>query len=151
MLECAYFTLPWSKTQYEDALAQNNFKAFGVFENMTLLSYITLSLAGDTLEVINIATVIHERQKGHAHRLLNFTLRYAEKLSIVEINLEVRESNLAAIALYTDHGFVLVGRRKNYYTQQTTTTDTPEVCKQTETKFFETKSEDALIYKRLFS
>ena len=39
----------------------------------------------------------------------------ARKLELAFMTLEVRESNAPAIALYSKHGFVPVGLRKNYY------------------------------------
>ena len=51
-------------------------------------------------------------------RLLLAVLRRAAELGCVTAELEVRASNLAALGLYRKHGFVQVGRRRNYYQQE---------------------------------
>ena len=40
---------------------------------------------------------------------------FYENNKLVFITLEVRESNIPAISLYTQYGFSQVGKRKNYY------------------------------------
>ena len=41
------------------------------------------------------------------------------KNSLCFITLEVRESNAAAISLYSNFGFIKAGERKNYYSDPT--------------------------------
>ena len=41
--------------------------------------------------------------------------RFAEGNHLAFLSLEVRASNYAAIALYGQHGYRSVGRRRNYY------------------------------------
>ena len=44
---------------------------------------------------------------------------YSMKNSLCFITLEVRESNSAAISLYSKFGFIKAGERKNYYSDPT--------------------------------
>jgi ribosomal-protein-alanine N-acetyltransferase len=60
-------------------------------------------------EVLNLAVAPEHRRQGIARRLLQ------EELGRGTCFLEVRESNTAAIALYTSAGFQIVGRRPAYY------------------------------------
>jgi ribosomal-protein-alanine N-acetyltransferase len=46
-------------------------------------------------------------------------LEEASNRGLCQISLEVRASNLAAITLYEQSGFVCVGRRRNFYRQPT--------------------------------
>ena len=54
-------------------------------------------------------------RRGAATALISKLLEYASKNLCREVDLEVNEHNAAAIALYTRHGFVLVGRRSKFY------------------------------------
>ncbi|ADZ92857.1 GNAT family N-acetyltransferase [Marinomonas mediterranea] len=57
-----------------------------------------------------------ERRKGYAESLLLVWKQWALEHQHDELQLEVRESNNGAIRLYKKMGFEEVGRRKNYYT-----------------------------------
>ena len=57
------------------------------------------------------------RRRGIGDALVSGILERAKKLQLSFVTLEVRESNQGAIALYRKHGFMAVGRRKNYYEQ----------------------------------
>ena len=50
-----------------------------------------------------------------AGKLLDVFERFAEGNHLAFLSLEVRASNYAAIALYGQHGYRGVGRRRNYY------------------------------------
>ena len=83
-------------------------------EDGAVLGYAMLSVVLDEGNLDNIAVAPHCRRQGVADALLSaFTDFGRGRLSV--LMLEVRASNLPAIALYEKHGFVPVGRRKNYY------------------------------------
>ncbi len=67
-------------------------------------------------EILNIATAPEFRRQGIASILLRSELRSGSIYF-----LEVRESNIAAQALYRNLGFTEVGRRKHYYAHPTET------------------------------
>lgn len=66
-------------------------------------------------EILDIAVRADHRRCGHAAFLLQEFLRHARATGVRKMFLEVRESNVAALALYRKFNFVLTGRRKNYY------------------------------------
>jgi ribosomal-protein-alanine N-acetyltransferase len=68
-------------------------------------------LPPDEIEVLNIATDPHVRRQGVGSALLASLLRLPGQI----LFLEVRESNIAALALYARAGFTENGRRKYYY------------------------------------
>jgi len=70
-------------------------------------------------EILDLAVAQVQRRKGHARFLLERFLQLAAKNGVREVFLEVRESNAAAIALYTNFGFSRSGRRPNYYSHPT--------------------------------
>jgi ribosomal-protein-alanine acetyltransferase len=70
---------------------------------------------GPEAEILDVAVAEAHRRQGHAKFLLQRFVELAAKNGVREIFLEVRESNAAAIALYTKFGFSQVGCRPNYY------------------------------------
>jgi ribosomal-protein-alanine acetyltransferase len=69
----------------------------------------------DEWEIENIAVTGSEQRSGLGARLLSEFLQLVRERGGRTIFLEVRESNLAARALYRKLAFVETGRRKNYY------------------------------------
>ena len=70
---------------------------------------------GEEAEILDVAVPTRHRRKGYARFLLKNFLALAQKRGTSEIFLEVRESNVAALALYREFGFEATGRRPNYY------------------------------------
>lgn len=114
-LERICFTLPWSEKQYQAALEQKSFAAFGLLQDQSLVAYLSLYHVAPEMEIVNIAVTPQERRKGHGRRLLAMLLQVAVKMGMQKISLEVRESNAAARALYESLGFRQSGRRRRYY------------------------------------
>jgi ribosomal-protein-alanine N-acetyltransferase len=70
----------------------------------------------DEWEIENIAIAQGSQRAGLGTRLIQELQQMAESAGVSRIHLEVRESNVAARALYRRAGFVESGRRKSYYT-----------------------------------
>lgn len=106
---------PWSETLFRDAL-EHPCTVLLLAEDGDggVLGYAVLSTVPDVGNLDNIAVAPHCRRKGVADALLS-ALTDLGRTSLSVFFLEVRSSNLPAIALYEKHGFVPVGRRKNYY------------------------------------
>jgi ribosomal-protein-alanine N-acetyltransferase len=71
--------------------------------------------AADEAEILNIAVHRDFRRKGVASALLIAALSEFRSSAIARVFLELRESNLPALALYNHHGFLPSGRRRAYY------------------------------------
>ena len=67
-------------------------------------------------ELNNIAVLPGYRRRGGGNALLLALSRIAQTRDCAAIQLEVRQSNRAALDFYLENGFAQVGRRKNYYT-----------------------------------
>ena len=65
--------------------------------------------------IFNVAVSEDYRRRGVGYALVRELVTCGMKNSLCFITLEVRESNSAAIALYSKFGFIRVGERKNYY------------------------------------
>lgn len=80
-----------------------------------LVGYAMNWKVSDQLHILNIAVAGAYRRAGIATALLVEAATRGQERGLVEITLEVRRSNTAAIAFYERHGFVEVGVREGYY------------------------------------
>ncbi len=106
---------PWSEALFQAALDNPSVAVLlALGEGGGLLGYAVLSVVLDEGSLDNIAVAPEHRRRGVAEALLSALTGFSrEKLAV--LMLEVRASNVPAIALYEKHGFAAVGRRKNYY------------------------------------
>ena len=66
-------------------------------------------------EIIDIRVVERFRRTGIGESLLTQSFEKLRLSEIQSVFLEVRSSNTPALALYEKLGFVMMGRRENYY------------------------------------
>ena len=106
---------PWSEELFRAALEGPHITILlAEGENGGVLGYAVLSSILDEGNLDNIAVAPHCRRRGVANALLSALTGFG-RANLSALMLEVRASNLPAIALYEKHGFIPVGRRKNYY------------------------------------
>ena len=112
--EC--FSLPWTREQLIGQLPdeQHVFLA-AKDETGKLLGYVGMMTVLDEGYISNVAVAPDCRRQGIADALIRELLDIAERRALAFVSLEVRAGNDPAIALYDKHGFIPVGRRKNYY------------------------------------
>lgn len=114
--EC--FSLPWTKEQLLNEFPDER-HVFIVAESEEgeALGYVGLMHIIDEGYIANVAVASKARRQGIADMLIDELDARSRSLELAFMTLEVRESNAPAIALYSKHGFVPVGLRKNYYEQ----------------------------------
>lgn len=79
-----------------------------------LLGYVTAVTRGDEAMIYSIAIAPDNRRAGIGRRLMRSELNYlSKKATIVELQVSVK--NHAAIALYKQFFFVVVGKVRRYY------------------------------------
>ena len=117
-IESLCFSEPWSARALQLLLGEAAIGAVAMLEGR-VIAYGGMLLAPDEGQVTNIATSPAYRQKGLGATVLAAMLAHARERGLVSVTLEVRESNVPAIALYQKLGFVKLGMRKNFYTQPT--------------------------------
>ena len=106
---------PWSEGLFRDALDNPNTAILlAEGEDGAVLGYAVLSTVLDEGNLDNIAVAPYARRQGIADTLLSALTAFGRE-HLACLMLEVRASNVPAIALYEKHGFIAVGRRKNYY------------------------------------
>lgn len=115
-LEQEYFSAPWSEEMLTQALFDPQ-ASFIVAESEDggVLGYAGLQVVLDEGYIDNIAVEPNARRHGVGDELLGVFCRFGAA-NLAFLTLEVRKSNLPAIALYRKHGFEEAGCRKGYYT-----------------------------------
>ena len=115
-IETASFGSPWSSRTFLNLLRRPNAALF-VAEEVPgyVLGYAVIWFAGPEGELGDLAVRSTVRRLGVASTLLASVMADAHGRGATEIYLEVRESNEAARALYDRHGFEVVNRRPEYY------------------------------------
>lgn len=104
---------PWTASQFKESLDQHDCSVLVV--NKRLLGFIVFQHVCGESCLLNIAVHSDFHRQGYAKLLLNVGLQSCLQQQSEQCYLEVRESNLAAINLYEQAGFVSQGLRKNYY------------------------------------
>lgn len=104
----------WSKAQIQQYF-NSPYSAFVVEEKGQIIGFALVALIADEGEIHNIAIDSQHQKKGFGKLLLNELLQFFHQQGVKTIYLEVRESNQAAIKLYQNAGFVVIGKRKDYY------------------------------------
>ena len=114
-LEKTCFSHPWSEELLRQAL-WNEAAAIVVAEGEdgTVLGYAGVSTVLDEGYIDNVAVDPRFRRQGVADELVAALARFG-RAKLAFLTLEVRASNVPAIALYAKHGFQQAGRRKHYY------------------------------------
>ena len=115
-LEKICFSIPWSKTLLASEIYNNNSNFLvAVNESNRVLGYVGLKFVLDEGYITNISVFPQYRNNGVASELLKKIIEFGDSKNLKFISLEVRKSNIYAISLYKNLGFVFVGERKNFY------------------------------------
>jgi ribosomal-protein-alanine N-acetyltransferase len=112
------FHRPWTRSDYERELADpgRSFLYVARDPGGRIVAYCSFWRIFDEVHVNNFAVHPEWRRQGVGRALLGHVLAEAEALGAPRATLEVRASNVPALALYEAGGFVRVGRRPRYYT-----------------------------------
>jgi ribosomal-protein-alanine N-acetyltransferase len=135
-LEAESFTNPWTKEMLDRELRHSDVARVYVLrrEGQRVAAFCHCWLIFDELHINTIAVDPARRRQGLATRLMHHIFADAAAAGALRATLEVRRSNVAALALYERLGFAVAGVRPRYYThpeedalilwrQQLTTTD----------------------------
>lgn len=109
------FSLPWSEKSFIESMERNDTVFLTALAGEEVAGYIGCYCIAGTGEITNVAVKDTCRRRGIGAMLLEGLYKAGETLDTREFFLEVRESNEAAISLYSRQGFVKEGIRKNFY------------------------------------
>ncbi|WP_340680415.1 ribosomal protein S18-alanine N-acetyltransferase [Paraglaciecola sp.] len=105
---------PWSKAVFNDCLTHPYFAYQLILDGQLQGYYIGLQVL-DEITLMDIAINSQYQGQGWGKTLLADFIDQCRHRKGVEVWLEVRESNVPAIGLYSAAGFALIDKRKAYY------------------------------------
>lgn len=114
-LEELCFAHPWTEKGLETLTGGDGVAFCALTEDGQVVSYAGMVFSLDEGEITDIATHPDFRRAGLARAVTEALFGFCAEKGIKKIFLEVRESNVGAIALYTSLGFGAVGKRPNFY------------------------------------
>ncbi len=113
-IECRSHAFPWS----EKTFASNQGERFinlRLDVDGKMAAFAITQVVLDEASLFNIAVDPAFQRRGFGRQLLQHLIDELIKRDVLTLWLEVRASNLPAIALYEQLGFNQVSRRPNYY------------------------------------
>lgn len=114
-LENLCFAIPWTRNMFYNDISNPNAYYVVALLCDKVIGYCGMYKVLDEADITNIAVHPDYRRQGVAGVILKMIIDHCIHIDLSFITLEVRESNKNAIDLYTKFGFVVVGQRKNYY------------------------------------
>jgi ribosomal-protein-alanine N-acetyltransferase len=113
-IERRAFPTPWSLAMFVLELSKSTGWCLAAMRGDKMLGYIVCSRYDTVWHIMNVAVDPIHRRKGIATALLTDIIARIDDVE-ARYTLEVRESNVGAIALYERYGFRAAGRRRRYY------------------------------------
>ncbi len=113
-VETLNYPFPWSIGIFHDCI-KHRYSGWVYEHQGSVIGYGVMSAAAGEAHILNISIDPGYMGRGLGRRLLEHLLARANEFGAETVFLEVRPSNLPAIALYADSGFNQVGVRRDYY------------------------------------
>ena len=119
-LDVLSFSLPWTERSFhyevtENANARNWVAELSQDGSAHLVGMLVLWFFLDEAHIATLAVHPEFRRRGIAKRIMQTALRAAYNEGATRALLEVRAGNQAALNMYKEFGFEIVGRRNHYY------------------------------------
>lgn len=115
-LEQVCFSQPWSLEGLRAELTNDTAHFFAAELDGKIAGYAGMHGVCGEGYITNVAVFPLQRRNGVGRQLVRALAGYAKSSGYAFVSLEVRKSNMPAIALYQSEGFVPAGVRKNFYT-----------------------------------
>ena len=113
-IEDAIYPHPWTRGNFADSL-QAGYHCWIVERGGTASGYTVVMIAAGEAHLLNLSVAAPWQRQGMGRELLRFVLKLSRDYGADRILLEVRPSNVSAIALYSSAGFAEIARRRGYY------------------------------------
>lgn len=114
-IEQTCFEDPWSSGVLAECLEQPHYIWETYTQDAQMVAYACASVSFEEGEILRIGVLPAYRRQGIGEQVLARILERLGENGVEKIFLEVRASNVAARALYSKMGFVVIGKRKGYY------------------------------------
>ncbi|HEX9079995.1 MAG TPA: ribosomal protein S18-alanine N-acetyltransferase [Desulfuromonadaceae bacterium] len=114
-IEEASFPLPWRRDHFLHELGAPHAFPLVAEADGALVGYLCLMSLFEEAQILDVAVDPQQRGKGVARMLMEHAFAVAREQGAEFMALEVRASNVPAIALYERLGFARTGTRRGYY------------------------------------
>ncbi|NJD33238.1 MAG: ribosomal-protein-alanine N-acetyltransferase [Betaproteobacteria bacterium] len=112
--EATIYPFPWTRGNFADSLAAG-YGAWLAQEDGRMIGYAVMMHVLDEAHLLNISVLPEMQRSGRGSALLIHLFAHARLQAAKRMLLEVRPGNLAGQGFYRHHGFVEIGRRRDYY------------------------------------
>jgi ribosomal-protein-alanine N-acetyltransferase len=118
-IEPTIYSHPWTRGNFSDSL-NSGYNAW-VLEDRAqrdkseMIGYALMMIVMDEAHLLNLSISKHRQKHGLGRQLLEHMITIAKRHKTANMFLEVRMSNISAIALYENIGFCEMAIRRGYY------------------------------------
>ncbi|PPD17249.1 MAG: ribosomal-protein-alanine N-acetyltransferase [Methylotenera sp.] len=113
-IEPTIYTHPWTRGNFSDSI-NSGYSAWVLVTNQKIIGYALLMMVLDEAHLLNLSVAKDQQKQGLGRYLLEHMLQIAKNHKAANMFLEVRPSNISAIALYENMGFCEMAVRRGYY------------------------------------
>lgn len=114
VIEPQIYPYPWTRGNFSDSLS-SGYSARVLMLNDQIIGYSLMMLVLDEAHLLNLSVAKSYQKQGLGRTLLEHMVSIARKNQMANMFLEVRPSNISAIALYENMGFNEMAVRRGYY------------------------------------
>lgn len=114
-IEAASYPVPWQRDHFLTEIESRYSWPLVAVDGGSVVGYVCMMSLFEEAQILNIAVDPHQRGRGIARLLLNHAICLGIEKGAEFMALEVRASNISAISLYEQFGFIRTGIRARYY------------------------------------
>jgi ribosomal-protein-alanine N-acetyltransferase len=113
-IEPYIYPYPWTRGNFSDSL-NSDYSAWVLLRNEVIIGYALVMMVLDEAHLLNLSIAKDHQKQGLGRVLLEHMIDIAKNNQAANMFLEVRPSNISAIALYENMGFNEMAIRRGYY------------------------------------
>lgn len=114
-IERVAYSHPWTRGNFIDSLHAGYLAQTLRDSNGALVGYYLAMPGVDEMHLLNLTVAPARQGHGFARQMLDALCFECRQRDLLQLWLEVRESNQRALHLYERYGFARVGVRRDYY------------------------------------
>lgn len=114
VIEPQIYPYPWTRGNFSDSLS-SGYSAWVLVWNEKIIGYSLMMMVLDEAHLLNLSVAKDFQKQGLGRLLLENMVGIAKNNHMTNMFLEVRPSNISAIALYENMGFNEMAIRRAYY------------------------------------
>jgi len=113
-IEPHIYSHPWTRGNFSDSLV-SGYSAWVLLDGAEIIGYSLMMMVLDEAHLLNLSIARTYQKQGLGRLLLEHMIAIAKRQNAANMFLEVRPSNISAIALYENIGFNEMAIRRGYY------------------------------------